>query len=463
MKNILKSIFILSVSSLTLLFSCGGKEDPGTELDQINNWIYANMDFYYFWTDEIPSKPETNVDPEDFFESLLSSKDRFSFIYDDYEELINLLNGVSLESGFEFKLYLEEAGSSNVIMQLSYIKTESPADQLGMKRGDIIYQINGTQLTTENYQSLLSSLNSTYNLTYRRFNFETEEFDDQGSVSLTPVVFSENPFLLDSIYDFDGKKVGYLVYTFFSPGSNFIYDEQMDAIFSKFKSAGIQDFVLDLRFNSGGSETSVRNLTSLMVKNATSSDLVFKKTYNEQVEDVILDDPDLGEDFLNVHFLDKSENIGAQLSTGTVYVLTSSRSASASEVTINSLKPFMDVYVVGDTTVGKDVGSITINDEDSDINDWAIQPIVVKLVNNAGQDYPNGFYPDLVLEDNYLILRPLGDIEEPLLSGALAAIGVLTARVDIPKGEPIRQVYSSLDKKPWSGKFLLEENQILQE
>ena len=81
----------------------------------------------------------------------------------------------------------------------------------------------------------------------------------------------------------------------------------------------------------------------------------------------------------------------------------------------------------------------------------------MKLINNAGQDYPNGFYPDLVLEDNYLVLRQLGDIEEPLLSGALAAIGVLTARVDIPKGEPIKQVFSSLDKKAWAGKFLLEQ------
>ncbi|WP_258101505.1 S41 family peptidase [Marinoscillum pacificum] len=463
MKNILKSTFLLSLGSLIFLFSCGKDEDPGTELDQINNWIYANMDFYYFWTDEIPSKPETNVDPANFFESLLSNKDRFSFIYDNYEELVNLLNGVSLESGFEFKLYLEESGSSNVIMQLSYIKANSPASDLNLKRGDIVYEINGTQLTTSNYQNLLSSLNSEYELTYRRFNFETEEFDDQGSVSLTPIVYSENPFLLDSVYDFDGKKVGYLVYNFYSPGSGGAYDDQMDAIFSNFKAAGIQDFILDLRFNSGGSETSVRNLTSLMVKNASSADLVFKKTYNPQVEEVILDDPDLGEDFLNVHFLDKSENIGSQLTSGTVYVLTSNRSASASEVTINSLKPFMDVYVVGDTTVGKDVGSITINDDENDANDWAIQPIVVKLVNNDGEDYPNGHYPDLVIEDNFLVLRPLGDVNEPLFGSALAAIGILPARVDFPQAEPIRQVYSSLDKKPWTGKFLLEENQILQE
>ncbi|WP_421875435.1 S41 family peptidase [Marinoscillum sp.] len=458
MRNFRKPLFLLSIVSLIILLACKKEnEEPQTEFDKINNWIYANMDFYYFWTDELPGKPETNVNPENFFESLLSNKDRFSFIYDDYEELVNLLNGVTLESGFEFKLYLEEEGSSNVIMQLSYIKDQSPADDLGLKRGDIIYQINGQQLTTSNYQSVLGDINSSYEASYRRFNFDTEEFEDQGTFNLTPIVFRENPFLLDTVYEIEGKKIGYLVYTFYSPGQDGSYDAQMDAIFGEFKAAGVQDFVLDLRFNSGGSETSMKNLASLMVQNVSSTDLVFKKTYNPQVEDLILEDDDLGEDFLNVKFSNKAENIGSQLTSGTVYVLTSDRSASASEVTINSLKPFMDVYVVGDTTVGKDVGSITINDEDNDANDWAIQPIVVKLVNNNGEDYPNGFNPNLVIEDRFLVLRPLGDINEPLLSGALAAIGVLPARVDIPRSDLTTPVYSSLDEKEYNGKFLLEK------
>ncbi|MEQ8473392.1 MAG: S41 family peptidase [Marinoscillum sp.] len=443
---------------ITGLVSCNKDDDTQTEFEKVNNWIYANMDYYYFWTDELPSKPTTNVDPELFFEELLSDKDRFSFIYEDYQELINLLNGITLESGFEFKLYLESEDNENVIMQLTYIKANSPATALGLKRGDIIYKINDTQLTTSNYQNLLSDMNSTYTAEYRRYDLENEVFEEQGSVSIAPITYSENPFLLDTIYEIEGKKIGYLIYTFFSPGgSELIYDNQMDEIFQSFKSAGIQDLILDLRFNSGGSETSVKNLTSLMVKGATTSDLVFKKTYNEDVQQSILNDDRLGANFLNVRFSSKTQNIGNQLSTGTVYIITSSRSASASEVTINSLKPYMEVFIVGDTTVGKDVGSITLTDEDDASNNWAIQPIVVKLVNNNDEDYPNGFNPDVVLEDRSLILKPLGDIEEPLLANSLAAIGIQASRVDLSPGPQMRLIHSSLDDKIINGRFILEQ------
>ncbi|MEQ9305456.1 MAG: S41 family peptidase, partial [Marinoscillum sp.] len=392
-KNLTTCMGLLLIASL---IACKKDEDilPQTALDKINNWIYGQMDIYYFWTDELPDKPETNIEPASFYDQLLYSEDRFSFIYDDYEELINLLNGVSLESGFEFKLYLEDSESENIIMQLSYIKPNSPATDLGLKRGDIIYKINDVQLNTSNYQSLLGDMNSSYSATYRRYNLDDEEFEEKGSVSVSPIKYSENPFLLDTIYQIEGKKIGYLIYTFFSPGgSESTYDNQMDEIFQRFKSSGVQDLILDLRFNSGGSETSVKNLTSLMVKGATSSDIVFKKTYNDRVQESILNDKDLGSDFLNVRFTEKTQNIGNQLSTGTVYMITSSRSASASEVTINSLKPYMEVFLVGDTTVGKDVGSITLTDENNAENNWAIQPIVVKLVNKNNEDYPEGFIP----------------------------------------------------------------------
>ncbi len=446
-----------------LLFSSCKKDDEKTEFDRINDWIYANMEFYYFWTEELPSKKETSIDPNDFFKSLLSDKDRFSFIYDDYQELVNLLNGVSLESGFEYQLYLEGDNSTNVIMQLLYIKANSPAADLGLQRGDIIYEINGTQMTSDNYRSLLTNLNSSYDITYRRYNSASDTSEDKGSASITPIVYSENPFLLDSVYEIEGKKIGYLIYTFYSPGTDDVYDIQMDAIFSNFKAQGIQDFVLDLRFNSGGSETSVRNLTSLIVKNATSSDLVFKKTYNEQVREQIINDDDLGEDFLNVQFLEKAENIGSQLATGTVYILTSDRSASASEVTINSLKPYMDVFIVGDTTVGKDVGSITINDQNNANNNWALQPIIVKLVNSSDEDYPAGHFPDIVIESNFLKLKPLGDVEETLLANALAAIGVTSARVHVPTRVALKRLHSSLDNKVYNGSFLLENELKSQE
>lgn len=454
----MKKLVLLFVG-ISMLMACNSN-DPVTENEQINDWIYANMNYWYLWTDALPSKKNTKQFPADFYESLLNSQDRFSFIYEDYEELLALLNGVSLESGFEFKLYYANEGSPNLIMQLIYIKDGAPADDLGLKRGDIIDQINGAQLTDTNYQTLLGQTNAPYTIAYRRYNSETEGFDNMGSLDISPVLFPENPILMDSVYEIEGKKIGYLIYTFFSGGpadESTVYDDQMDLVFADFKSKGIEELIVDLRFNSGGSVLSAINLASLMVDGATSSDIMIQRSYNAGIQQEIIDIPELGPDFLVDEFLSKTQNIGSLLTSGKVHFITSGRTASASELVMNSLRPFMSIYSVGETTVGKDVGSITISDEGNPKNKWGLQPIVVKLVNSANQDYPSGFAPDVPLEDNGLILVPLGDIDEPLFSAALSAVGVGgVARKEFGPQLDREAVYFSMDKKAWNQQMVLE-------
>ena len=89
------------------------------------------------------------------------------------------------------------------------------------------------------------------------------------------------------------------------------------------------------------------------------------------------------------------------------------------------------------------------------------QPIVVKVLNAAGQDYPEGFYPDLPLIDNFLILKPLGDIDEPLLNAALSAIGVQNARL-IPQSEQSasKPLFESLDQKRGNRQLIMENPNI---
>ena len=119
----------------------------------------------------------------------------------------------------------------------------------------------------------------------------------------------------------------------------------------------------------------------------------------------------------------KLNNIGSNLTR--LFVLTSSGTASASELIINGLRPYLPVITVGDTTYGKNVGSITITDTKNTTNTWGMQPIVVKVTNSVGfSDYSAGFAPDPANydRDNYFILKPLGDINEPLLSKALNVI-----------------------------------------
>lgn len=463
----LRYLLFLFIPVIIFLSSCSNDDEPISEhFSSVTEWMYGEMDYYYFWTDEMTKTPNYSLEPAEFYRSLLSPKDRFSFYSENYEELTNSLKGVTLESGFEYKLYLKEEGSDDVIMQISYVKKGSPADQLGLRRGDIIYAINDVQITRNNYRALLSDMNTNYSATYERYNPNTEAFDELTEVNIQPTTFAENPIYLDSVYEMEGKKIGYLVYNFFSPGpsaNSTTYDDQMEAAFSSFKSQNIDEFILDLRYNSGGSETSARNLASFMVKNASDGDLMFKKKYNANVENEILSE-DGGSEYLNVRFEGKSANIGQTIKSNTVYVITSARSASASEVVINSLKPYMDVQIVGETTVGKDAGSITIHEEDNPQNTWAIQPIIVKLVNAAGEDYPDGFAPNIELEEDFLVLEPLGSINEPLLNVTLTmASGSQPARKAPYELEAFQkelertEIFSSREAKAYSGKFLLEE------
>ncbi|WP_282457663.1 S41 family peptidase [Chitinophaga sedimenti] len=132
-------------------------------------------------------------------------------------------------------------------------------------------------------------------------------------------------------------------------------------------------------------------------------------------------------------------------------VITSDHTASASELIINGLRPYMPVIIIGDTTYGKNVGSTTLYREGDRRNKWGLQPIITKAFNKNNQsDYTTGFAPDLVLKED-IDLKPFGDITDPLLA---AALNKINGRVVLPKMAPPRfnatPVSSSLDHKAFS-------------
>jgi carboxyl-terminal processing protease len=400
--------------------------------------------------------------PEEFFKSLLSDKDRFSWIEENYEQLLNELQGVTKEPGFEYVLYRESESGPNVLGQIVYVKPNSPASAAGLKRGDTFSQINGTQITMDNYKTLLPAFGSNLTLSYKPLDYESKQFGAPQSISLTPVEYAEDPNHLTKVFNFDNHRIGYYVYTFFSNGTSASptqYSDEMEQIFSSFQSQGITDLILDLRYNSGGSINTALSMASHIGREVNSTKLFVKYQYNDEVQAAILADPNLGTSFLNVKFQDKSNNIGSQLTNARVYILTGSRTASASELIINGLKPYMDVFLIGDVTVGKNLGSISIYDENDPSNTWGMQPIVVKLRNSQDQsDYDNGFTPQIVDEDRSLYVYPLGDPRESMLNHALEQITgapVLGRKHETGPslGEPLRH---SLDLKKRSGKMFIE-------
>jgi carboxyl-terminal processing protease len=423
--------FSMAVLVMLFAFASCKEDDPAPAEDQtpngkINSWIEENMAFWYLWNDQLPQNPDKSLSPDAFFESLLVDQDRFSWIQDDYQELINSLQGVTKESGYEFVLYRESAENNNVIAQIVYIKPDSPAEDAGLKRGDVITHVNATQLTIDNYSNLIDAMHEDHSIQFRAIDIENEAFAESQTIQLNALQYSEDPNYLSKVIDADGKKIGYYVYNFFAEGttaSPSAYRTKMDQIFAEFKSQGITDLIVDLRYNGGGSETSASNLASLIGFGIDNTKVFSRREYNSGVEEAIKNDPDLGPSFLITKFQTKTQNVGSMLSGNRVYILTSSRTASASELVVNALKPFMDVFLIGDVTYGKNVGSISLEDEDNPENNWGMQPIVVKVYNSLDEsNYSDGFAPNVINEDNDLILYPLGDVRESMLSTALGEI-----------------------------------------
>ncbi|PRY45573.1 C-terminal processing protease CtpA/Prc [Spirosoma oryzae] len=400
-----------------------------TENQTVDSWILDNMQTYYYWNDKIPANPDKTLAPSDFFDSLLNTYnattnpegDRFSWIEENASDLTSSLSGETKTTGMEFALYLRASGSTDVIAQVLYVLPNSPAANAGLKRGDIITKVNGQGITTTNYQSLLFD-DSVTNYTFGLGTVSNQSIVDSGvTKSVTTTVFQANPVYLDSIYTVGTKKIGYLVYNQFVPAPNGSkgseYDDQVDAIFAQFKSAGINELVLDLRYNPGGYTSSSANLASLIGKGVDDSKLYFRESWNSTLTPVL--QKQYGSDFFLQKFSTKAQNIGSNLSR--LYVLTTDRTASASELIINGLRPYMTVNTIGTTTYGKNVGSITITDDTGKIN-WGMQPIVFRSYNSLGQsDYSTGFTPTTEVEEP-ITLYPLGDVRDALLNEALYQI-----------------------------------------
>ena len=295
----------LVASGVLLMTSCKKAEDvtpvapatltkaatgPVTDTE-VDSWILGNMKFWYYWNDKIPAKPDTTLAPDQFFKSILNTfnattnptGDRFSWINKSADDLKAGLSGEETTTGMEFKLFLREANSTDIIAKVLYVQRNSPAEKAGVKRGDIISSVNGTKLTTTNYSDVIFGEGTT-----KMYGFATIDnnkiVDSNVTKSITAVVYQADPVYLDSVYTIKGKKIGYLVYNQFVPGPNntktAAYDQQLRSVFGKFKGQGISELVLDLRYNPGGYVSSSTVLGSLIGKGINSSKLFYRKEYN---------------------------------------------------------------------------------------------------------------------------------------------------------------------------------------
>jgi carboxyl-terminal processing protease len=420
--QITKYFALISAVCLLGLASCHKDDTPdinngiSSEVRSVNNYIYSNMKYYYLWTEFIPSglDPEKESDPVSFFNKMLyKADDKWSYITDDYQGLINSFQGIGKSFGYRFKLF-KEASGNHVFGIIEYIIPGSPADNAGVKRGDVFSEINDTQLDTANYRNLLYT-SDTYTLGFANL-VDGQAVSNGVRISITAVSLEEDPVFYSNVYDAGGEKIGYLVYNQFINS----YNDELRNVFMNFKTEGINDLILDFRYNPGGSVNTAQVMASMIAPQdvVTQENVFAKYIWNADIDAYYIKNQGTDSQNLILKFL--PAEAANNLNLNRVYILTSNNTASASELIINGLKPYMQVVTLGAGTVGKYTASITLHDQSKSYN-WAIQPIVVKLANADDiSDYKDGFTPDYPVADDYF--SPLGSLDEGMLSNAVSVI-----------------------------------------
>ncbi|GAA4025732.1 S41 family peptidase [Flavobacterium cheonhonense] len=430
MKNLFKTALYLCL--LTFTFSCTDNDDnPVPASLEVKDFVWKGMNLYYLWQGDVPDLADDRFanqrqlntflegfdEPTTLFNALRvdTSIDRFSVIYSDYSVLEGVLSGNTLNNGMDFALRYKTGSNTDIYGWVRYIIPNSDAATKPIQRGTIFYAINGTPLTVDNYRSLLANDTYTINLA----DYDGGNITPNGqTVSLTKTALAENPILLNTVITNGSHKIGYLMYN----GFYSTYDNQLNSVFGSFQTQNVTDLVLDLRYNSGGSISTATKLASMITGQFTGQ-LFAKQQWNAKAQSYYESNSPSS---LENRFVGNLNS----LNLNKVYVLTTNATASASELVINCLKPYITVVQIGTTTTGKNVGSITLYDSPTfakqNVNPrhkYAMQPIVLKIVDKNGfGDYTSGIAPTTPLPESMDDLGILGNPSEPLLNAAINQI-----------------------------------------
>jgi carboxyl-terminal processing protease len=394
-----KLIITLTVTALLITFNaCKKEENPNLFSNQ---QLMELMNDFYLWYDKLPNvKAENYPSPIELMQALrYQPLDKWSYVTTKKE--IEDYYGSGTYIGYGIGLAFDTQSR----LWLTFVLNDSPFRQIGVNRGWRISAINSTIPTPNNINSLLSTSAATFTLV------NPDEQTSSHSISKRVIVM--NSIIADTVYS--SNKIGYFVLnSFIEPTIN-----ELSTLFNQFKSEGVKDLIVDLRYNGGGSIITASHLANLIAGVTANEKVLATYSHNNKQES--------RDESILISLNDNSLEISR------VVFITSKSTASASELIINGLKPHMGVTLVGDDTYGKPVGMYVFT---SPSYKWAFVPISFRMINANGEgDYYNGLPVDIEANDGINI--PFGDTKEPSLA---AAIGHLEEGVGLKKSSSTQKV-----------------------
>lgn len=444
------------VSAVILLFLWGCKKDIPIEPEKpersqeqlVKDSVYYFYKLYSLWSDGVLPAVDARVAFSDKYESpwdvlnalknttpfhfgYQSSIDRFSYV-EDIQHGEQEAFRMDASSGFGLFLSIGAVSEDKAYPVVYFVEGGSPADQKGIIRSDVILEIEGygdmslevecgstsCQVTDpDRYQKLIDNLLAAMEQDQMKFSLLHAD-GRESRVTLTSSHYQVDPIISHDVFSYSSNSIGYLALSSFEDVSlGTTHRQELEQVFSEFEQEQITDLVLDLRYNTGGFVKAAEYFANKVIGSAGDKSLM----YSYELNDYLFEHSDMVEgSFEDVYF--KRNN---SLNLETVYFLVTDITASASELLINVLKPYMNVVIIAENqgTYGKPVGFF----KQDIMNHTSLWVASFKLVNaNGVTDYWDGISADKTNVTDY-IFRDFGDVDEPMLSAAISdAVGAST-------------------------------------
>ena len=240
------------------------KPDPESKVTlKVNEFIYEGLRSEYLWENTINWNAidfKKEKDPHAFFKRLIYKDDRWTNLTDNAEAWNQGFAGISTTYGFDLRFsYIGE--TEELVAIVRYVYPGTPADRAGIRRGDLLLKLNGGPITVKNYADFYDKPTIVVNKGILKDKTLTAE---PVGVAMTAVEMYQDPILKDTVINKDGHRVGYLCYTDYTARST----AELIKVFTRFKTAGVTDVVLDLRYNGGGYVSTARSLCSILAPEA---------------------------------------------------------------------------------------------------------------------------------------------------------------------------------------------------
>ena len=410
-----------------------------------DRWIDDTMRVWYYWKQDIPHTNDLNYfsPPFEFFASVLSEQDGkdgqpFSTIDSLDASTTRGVPSTDYGYGFQYTTNHVEDNDTALYARLLYVSPDSPAGEAGLERGDWILEMDGEPITENNYSRLNGGEGITLTVGYYDAAQDTILAYAEPQTLAPARTFYDNPVHYRNVYVSGSKRVGYLVYNHFTGGlteSSTEYDDDLREAFNYFATEQVNEFVLDLRYNNGGQLSCASLLCAMLAPSSALGQTLAYLEFNESIgeQEMVFDESLI--------------QGGANLNLSRLYVLTSTETASASEMLINCLKPYMEVVLVGGTTVGKNVASRAFVNEELMLE---MRPIVCKLYNaDRESEYAEGFTADVSVDENGDMARflPFGNPDELMLYTALNLINGTQSGTQQAAAQTVTVKYNSVARK----------------